>query len=187
MANKIKEHSQLSNLGKMVILYELDMNPIGTNIVLRFCNSVHHKKPVRFNGTQYFPIAVEATGFEYDGRSAFPNPEITIANVDGYLNQYMNKFEDFIGAGFTRIRTFDKFLDTGEDPNPAARFPDDKFTVEQKQNHNKVFIKYRLAASIDQEGRKVPGRLALKNSCTWRYRIWDANAVNPDGFTTGSI
>lgn len=128
-----------------------------------------------FDGDEYAPVAFEATGFEINGQGSLPNPKIRIDNVNKVLLAAAITMRDCIGATFTRIRTFRKHLDDGSDPDPSLIFPLEVYQVHRKTAHNKFFIEWELAASVDQEGAKIPKRQALKTACTHIYRKWDAD------------
>jgi lambda family phage minor tail protein L len=129
---------------------------------------------VYFNGNAYIPVAFDATGFEWAAGGTLPTPKIMVQNTNKVLQGALQEFGDLVGAKFTRIRTFRKFLDDGDEPDSYAIFPRDVFRINRKSNHNKVFIEFELSVPFDQEGAKIPARQCLKNTCTHRYRRWDA-------------
>jgi lambda family phage minor tail protein L len=79
-----------------------------------------------------------------------------------------------LGCTLYRVRTYARFLDNGSEPDPTAFFGPDIFRVERKAVDNPVIIEFELSASIDQEGKKLPGRQVIRDTCLWRYRIWNA-------------
>lgn len=127
-----------------------------------------------FGGHEYIAVAIDVTGFEWNGQGTLPTPTIQIANVNRILMASVISLRDLIGAKFTRIRTFRKHLDDGTDPDDTMIFPKEIYTINQKTAQNKVYIEFQLASAIDQEGVKIPGRQCLRNTCTHRYRAWDA-------------
>ena len=88
-----------------------------------------------WNGEDYWPVPIEATGFETSSRGALPTPSIAIASQSdesvtllSLLKHSILKFGDIIGAKVTRRRTFAKYLDwvnfdfdTIINSNPTAR------------------------------------------------------------------
>jgi len=128
-----------------------------------------------YNGNSYIPIAFEAEGFEWNGQGSLPQPRIKVSNVNKILLSAVIGVNDLLGATFTRIRTFRKFLDDGVSPDPSAIYPKEIYTITRKAVHNKIYIEFELGASIDQEGVMIPARLCLRNLCTHRYRVWDAD------------
>ena len=111
-------------------------------------------------------------GFEISSAGTLPNPILRVLNTPS-LQSSVIALDDLIGATFTRIRTFKTFLDAGDSPDPTAYFPHDVYKVDRMVANNKLFIEWELAASIDQEGRKIPARQIIRDFCTHRYRVWN--------------
>lgn len=174
----IQSEVQKLSPDKIVILYQLDTTQIGGNDIFCFTKASRPGGPsIFFDGVEYLPIDINATGFGYDGGGAFPTPKLQVSNVAGVLTSLMLTLGDFIGATLTRVRTFEQYLDDGATPDPDQIFPPDIFTVEQKTAHNKVFVEWRLSSIIEQTDRQLPGRLILRDYCPFNYRQWDAVAA----------
>jgi lambda family phage minor tail protein L len=157
--------------GDVVHLFELDATAIGGD-VYRFTMNTKGAQVVSYGGHIYTPIDIEAEGFEWNGRGTLPTPRIRIANAHLVMSAAVIAFDDLLGATLTRLRTFRRFLDGEPDADPDAHYEPDIFRVERKVSHNKIFIEWELSAAIDQEGRFLPGRQALRDSCTHRYRVF---------------
>lgn len=128
----------------------------------------------KFNGISYIPTAFEATGFEKSGQGALPTPKISISNVNKLIFSAVISLRDLTGATFTRIRTMRKFLDDGSAPDPTATMPYDVFKINRKSRMNKLEIEFELCSPFDQEGIQLPRRQFIKNSCSHRYRVFNA-------------
>lgn len=135
---------------------------------------------VRFDGNSYIPIEVEVSGFEWNGQGSQATPKFLVSNKHKILVASVLALNNLRGAKFTRIRTFRKHLDDGEDPNPAMFFPKEVLRINRKAAQNKIFMEFELANPLDQEGAKIPGAQCLKNTCTHRYRIYDADSGSFD-------
>lgn len=133
-----------------------------------------------FDGHDYIPIAVNVTGFEWNGQGTLPTPTLQISNVNRVLASSVNSLKSLVGAKFTRIRTFRKHLDDGSDPDPTLIFPKEIYRINRKTAQNKVYLEFQLASALDQEGVKIPGRVCLRNTCTHRYRMWDPDTLTFD-------
>lgn len=136
--------------------------------LLRALNKVKH------NGIAYTPIPIALEGIEYNGQGSLPTPSLSISNGSRVLMAGIVTLNDLTGAKFTRIRTMRKFLDDGADPDPAATLPYDVYTINRKVKQNKYVVEFELASKFDQEGVKLPRRQMIKNTCTQRYRVFDA-------------
>lgn len=168
---------QKLSTGNLVTLYQVDTTMIGGSDIFYFTKASRPGGPsIFFDGIEYVPIDINASGFGYDGGGSFPSPRLQVSNVAGALTSIIITLRDLIGAKFTRIRTFEQYLDDGATPDPTQMFPVDIFTVEQKTVHNKVFIEWRLSSVVEQTDRELPGRLILRDYCPFNYRQWNAVA-----------
>lgn len=160
--------------GEMVHLYQLDATSLGGSIY-NFTSGPTDTGLVTFGGVQYFPVDLEASGFDWNGKGALPQPKIKISNAAHFLAAATITLKDLVGANLTRIRTYRQFLDDGASPDPTAVHPIDVYRVNRKSDYNKVFIEWELASVLDQEGRMLPGRQIIKHNCTHIYRFWDGS------------
>jgi lambda family phage minor tail protein L len=176
----LTEEGQKLAVDALVTLFQLDATALGDEAVRYFTSSAWSTDAIMFDGNTYTPIDVEATGFEWSGQGAPPQPKLRIANTNPVISALVRDFDDLVGAEVTRIRTFWQFLDAGDTPDPTMTFPLDLFRIERKVAHNKVFVEFELAAQYDQEGQFLPGRPILKHTCTHIYRRWDPDAEEFD-------
>ena len=174
---KIASEVQKLNPSAVVELYELDTTNHVDGGVFRFHPGTSVVGgPVVWAGNTYIPFPIEVSGFEWKGSGTLPRPTIRVANVDGLMGEAVRQMEDLIGAKFSRLRTFVKYLDAvnfpGGNPlaDPTAEFSRDVFFVNRKTNENSVVIDFELATMLDVHGLKVPRRVMAPNVCTWRYR-----------------
>lgn len=166
--------------GEAVIsLYEVDLNPIRVNSILRFCSHANAagNANVVFLGNTYQTLDVEAAGFEWTSQGPIPQPTLKLSNVTNIISSLLRDYRDLIGARVTRIRTFARYLADGADATLASQsYTTDIYSIERKTAHNKQYVEWRLSAAMDQEGRMLPNRLILRDSCQWRYRRWNGTA-----------
>lgn len=185
MSDKIKAKTQKLDQDPMVHLYELDLTPLGDDI-LRFCSSIKddgtplETDVVKFGGFDYEPRAVIVTGFKVTGEGPVPQPVLRISNLDNQVGQAIAAHGDLVGIPFKRMRTYREHLDGEADPDATATFPADYYLIEQKSVQNSMFVEWVLTSVIDQEGKMLPGRQVLRDVCTWRYRRWDADLADFD-------
>jgi lambda family phage minor tail protein L len=161
----------------VVSLYDLDTRPAG-GPVLHFCSIADFDTPIRRGGVTYQPIPMEATGFEWRGAGALPQPVLVVSNVFGAMNLLFAEFGELLGCGLTRIRTLERWLDDGSSPDPEAEIGRDIFVIAQKQSHTAVAVAFKLAWRIDQEGTLLPRRVVLRDVCTHVYRRWTGTAFD---------
>ena len=158
--------------GTDIELYDLDLTALGGPIFY-FTRMVHPTDPViTWRGHPYVPIPVSITGFEKSAKGALPQPKLQVSNLDiTVLMGVVKEYQDLLGATVTRWRTYSQYLDGQPMADPDAHFHPDIFQVEQKTNQDESTIEWLLSASIDQQGKLLPGRQILRDVCTHRYRL----------------
>lgn len=180
----------------LITLFELDLSEIIFNSAI-LSNSEKifrfHSEPKLINndifwqGNRYIAAPIQAKGFEITTKGSTPTPKLTIISHDSTidtfttLRQKIRSLGDIVGAKVTRIRTFAKYLDYTNFPNPATRppgfspdpyseYPRDIYYIERKSQENKNLIEYELSSIFDIQGIKLPGRLVASTRCLWTYR-----------------
>jgi lambda family phage minor tail protein L len=160
----------------IVELFTLDTTSVGGPI-LRFVQGKEtNGQELRHNGQVYVAIDIEFSGLETTGVGALPTPKVKISNSDSVIQAIVNTYGDILGCPLYRIRTFARFLDNGSEPDPLAFYGPDQFRVERRSDDVPTFIEWELSTSIDQEGKMLPGRQVIRDTCLWRYRAWDASS-----------
>lgn len=160
--------------GRRVELFDLDLAIFQAGLKYHFCSAFNENVAIQWKGNTYTPIPVIAEGFEVSGKGSLPTPTLRLSNVSLLPSTIINQFGDPVGAKITRWVTFANYLDNGATPDPNQHFLPEIYFVERKTAHNKVFVEFELSASMDQEGRQLPGRQVLRDACTFRYRSYNA-------------
>lgn len=177
----IKHDWQQADVGELVTMYVLDATDIG-GAVYRFTPTVSVSGTVRsavvFQGQTYFPLDIEASGFEWKGEGQLPRPKIKVNSREETLRDAINTYDDLIGCVIYRKRTFSKYLDGQPLADANAEFPIDIYTVERKTSQNQNFVEFELAAYMDHQGKKIPGRICIRDTCTHRYRYWNGSSFD---------
>jgi len=172
-----------AELGSEVELFEIDVSSLGGG-TLRFSNfSRDGSSGVEWGSNTYslFPIKLE--GIQWDGQSSFPSPTLSLGNLNALATAMLNTYNDFIGLKLTRIRTFERFLDDGAEPDTSQKFPDEVFYFEQLKHQDKDSVQFVLSSILDQRGVKLPKRIVTKEVCLRRYRRYNSTS---DDFDTDS-
>lgn len=169
--------------GDLVVLFRLDATSAGGQVYY-FAQGAYDTEGVTFGGVYYTPVDVEFSDFETNGNGALPTPKMRIANANGVIQGMVNAYGDLMGCPISRVRTFRRFLDGEPEADPSAYYGPDHFRIERKVSENPVFIEWELSASIDQEGKMLPGRQVIRDTCLWRYRHYDPDdpTAAADGF-----
>ena len=214
---------ELGNLtpSAMVVLFEIDLSKIlesksipnltadaeavgfkgNVDNVLRFHNNIKvFNSKIIWNGNDYYPVPIQAQGFENSSRGTLPTPTLSISSQSeenvtliSLLKHEILKIGDIIGAKVTRRRTFAKYLDwanfqfqteisgrpfspqiqelpDGYEPDPNAELPKDVYFIERKTGENKTSIQYQLSSILDLEGTMLPRRTVISDRCSFAYR-----------------
>jgi len=165
----IAADKQKLNPGRRIELFDFDATALGGSF-FRFVSGFQEPQPLNWKGNAYSPIPIDAEGFERSGRGSLPTPVLRISNVLLLPSAVINAIGDPLGAKVTRWVTFETYLDDGATPDPDEHFIPDVFVVERKKSQNKIFVEFELSAAMDQEGRLLPARQILRDTCTHEYR-----------------
>jgi lambda family phage minor tail protein L len=162
----------------IIELFEVNANKYGLG-VYRFHPGKVLNGDLIYDNKVYKSIPLEMDEVETRGDGTLPRPKLRIANVDGFVSDIINGRDDFVGLHFTRKRIFLKYLDAANfrndknpfgDPDIHARFPDDKFVINQKLNEDKNVVEFELVSVLEMDTVKLPSRQIISNYCNWVYR-----------------
>lgn len=171
MSNVITSESLLLNPDSIIEMFEVDT---GKQLIL-LCN----EGTVSLGNKTYLAFPIASTGFEYDGKGSMPRPRISIASDPSVISLIDNP-SGFVGAKFTRIRTFRKFLNDGTSPDANAIFPKDEYIIDKKVAHTSSHLEFELCAVIDQEGKRIPARQIIRDTCPFVYRRYNSTTGDFD-------
>lgn len=172
MSDLIATDTQRLEQDAVVELFTLDVRRFGEG-VLRFCSGPVDGANPRFNGYEYSVVPIAAEGFKWDGQGTMPSPTLQLSTMNQSLSSLIRQADDLVGCPVTRTRTFRRYLDDGDTPDPEAIFPVDSYLVERKSRHNAVMVELELSVSFDQRGKMIPGRQVIRDTCTHTYRKWN--------------
>jgi lambda family phage minor tail protein L len=175
--------------GERIALYRLDATSIGGGV--RFFTQATDESGIgiSFGGQTYIASDIIVEQFETNAGGVLPTPTMRIANTDLMIQALVNEFGDLAGCELRRVRTFKRFLDGQPDADPLKFIGPDVFRIERKTDENPVFIEWELSAAIDQEGKLLPGRQFIRDTCTRRYRIYDPTSPRAasDGYVYSNV
>ena len=173
-----KDNADLQGLqgDAIVDLWTLDLQPLDptlspANRFVRFCNwVVADGQPVVSGSHVYTAIPYQAGGFNLKTEGVPPSPSITLGNVGLEWTGLVNKWDDLIGAKLIRRRILARYLDGGSNPDANAHWPDEEWTIQQKESESKLTVTFKLSTAFDLDGVTLPRRKALRYTCPWVYR-----------------
>lgn len=162
----------------LIILFELDLTPIGEADLFRFHAGVNEKMaPVVWRGEEYLPMPIKASGYETNSQGTLPRPKVQIANADGIMSALVLSYDDLIGCRLTRRRTYARYLDAvnfvegNPQADPEVEFPPDTFYVNRLLSDvPEELTEFELAPLTEVQGIKAPRRQVIGDTCSFRYR-----------------
>jgi lambda family phage minor tail protein L len=145
---------------------------------------------IKWQDNYYFPFPVNVEGFEISSAGTLPTPTFSISNLSPdysnnsfyrYIRMQIQSLGDIVGAKFTRIKTFLKYLDGSnfsQGYNPfnnntgiyEVELPRDIFYIDRKTAENKNIIQYQLNSILDVENATLPARTIFSTKCPFQYR-----------------
>jgi len=172
MADAISAIAQESAPGALVTLFELDLTPLGGEVLYFSTSSRPDGSAPMRDGQAYTPVPIQATGFERSGQTSPARPKLSIPNVRSDATALILAYNGLLGAKLRRIRMFERSLDDGDSPDPDQCFPIEEYIVSRKSAHNRIFIEWELRAAIDLDNVIIPKR-QLVRTCQWVYRVFN--------------
>lgn len=163
----IESHIIQPDVGNVIELYDIDVFDKDGNISrsYHFTTSQFWDKEsgvysgVSWRGNTYTVIPAEVDGFRYNMEGAASQPTFTVSNVLSTLMDGINKYDQLIGASFTRWRTFSNFI--GIDNEPYLSKAD--YIINQMSALSAKEVSFILSTAIDREDSRIPFRQVLRD------------------------
>jgi lambda family phage minor tail protein L len=194
-----------------IILYEIDLSQISQNRIefdnptdqptekgifrvyndYNIYNTLNHPDgTIKWKNNLYYPFPIFAEGFEFTSVGTLPTPKVIVSTASPdksynsfykYIRMQIESLGDILGAKFTRIRTFLKYLDPTNfkdninpfNSNPTlyeVELPRDIYYIDRKTSETKNSIEYELNTILDLENITLPGRTIYSKKCPFQYR-----------------
>lgn len=158
-------------------LFVLDATALG-GAVDRFYNGANAlSQALVWQGATYYPMPIEAEGFEVRADGPAPRPVIRVSNVGGLVGALARAYRNLQGATLVRKRTRAKYLDAvnfagGVNPSadPTAQIADDVWLFDRVARRNKQLIEWELVSPVDLQDVLVPRRQLRISVCGSVYR-----------------
>jgi lambda family phage minor tail protein L len=141
-----------------------------------------NRNPIVFQGQEYQPWPLEATGFEFSGQGTIPQPQLAVSNIGGIISATALQLNDLVGAKVTRLRTWAPYLDDQPTADPQMQLTPDIYYVNRKVSETGISVTFELTTAFDTTGLQLPSRQILQNSCTWIYKSAQCTWVPKPGF-----
>lgn len=174
----IARSQQKLEVGAFIQLFTLDVTPLGGGVLYWTPSRPESGAPIIWRGQNYTSVDVMAEGFEKSSSGTLPRPTLSVSNADNVVGALLSLHNDVLGCIVTRTRTLYEYLDDQPGADPDAHWPLDIYRVERKVTQNKRQVVLELAAATDNAGANLPGRVALRDVCTLRYRRWNGSGFD---------
>ncbi|GAA5787306.1 phage minor tail protein L [Chitiniphilus shinanonensis] len=169
----LKTLIQTLDPGARIELFELDMTPIGGELVRFHAGTNALDQALVWQGEQYAPYPVQADGFAASGSGALPRPKLRVANALGLMSALAATYDDLLGCRLVRRVTLARYLDAVNFPagnpeaDPSQEFPPESWIVDRKSVETDDVVEFELASPLDVAGQKLPARQIVRNCCAW--------------------
>ncbi|QLY46411.1 phage minor tail protein L [Escherichia coli] len=164
-----------AGVSAVIDLFELDLTPLGGEVIRFHSGANGYYGPVIWKGLAYNSYPIEATGFEMKNEGVYSRPQMAVANIGGLITGMNNDFNDLRGMKVTRRQVEVKYLDAVNFPNgnpdadpsiEAVSF----YVIEAMSEETADQVQYELSTPIDADKAVIPGRTILADVCQWQYR-----------------
>lgn len=142
----------------IVCLYELDLNPIGIDRIIRFVDSTLGDRVI-FRGDSYTPWPMKLSKIQVNTEGPLPEPTIELANYEQVISEMLDLY-DPAGAIFRRRRIYVQNLDNGTDPDPSQEFEPDEYKLDSYIKQSGVCGLRLISAMADLNLDWPPTRVA---------------------------
>lgn len=154
----------------LIELFEIDLTSVGVGI-LGITNSYNEDgSPLLYNGRQYFSMPVKIDDIEYKGDGSIAITTLTLSTMNAVTASMIINNDNLVGCTVTRIKTFEKFLDNGSEPDPASRFQNEIYKINRRKTLNQYTAQFELTNIGDVENKFLPRNQVIKTYCPYIYR-----------------
>lgn len=139
-----------STLPAFIELFVIDLTRIGGEV-----HRLTAGQAVMFGGKEYSTYPIKMTGVNRSSDGTPTRPQLEIDNLTRLLLAEVITLGDLVGAQVTRIRTFEKYLDDGESPDPSSSLVE-TYYINQKTNHTPSSITFELVDALELTDGQLP-------------------------------
>ena len=153
----IEQNSQKLDFGARIELLEIDGSAVGSTTYRITPNARADGAPISFQGMPFVGVNMVTEGWIHDGTGGLPRPTITVADIQGTLMLEVMKHDGLVGVQVKRWITEEAYLDGGSVADGSCYGPE-IWSIAKVLEADGTYIKFELAAFIDQRNLKFPGR-----------------------------
>ena len=145
-----------AGVGAVIDLFELDLTPLGGEVVRFHSGANGYYGNVIWKGIAYNSYPIEVSGFEMKNEGVYARPQMAVANIGGLITGMNNDFNDLRGMKVTRHQVEVKYLDAVNFPNgnPDADPSIEAvsvYVVEAMSEETAEQVQYELSTPVDAD------------------------------------
>ena len=145
-----------AGVGAVIDLIELDLTPLGGEVVRFHSGANGYYGNVIWKGIAYNSYPIEVSGFEMKNEGVYARPQMAVANIGGLITGMNNDFNDLRGMKVTRHQVEVKYLDAVNFPNgnPDADPSIEAvsvYVVEAMSEETAEQVQYELSTPVDAD------------------------------------
>ncbi|MCW9731897.1 phage minor tail protein L [Avibacterium sp. 20-15] len=173
----------------MIELFEVDLRNLkdkdGMNGELfRFYAGTNEMmQPIIWQGHTYEAFGVKASGFSMSGQGPSNRPELTLANINGFITGLVQRFDQCLGGIVRRRQVYMQYLDAVNfaDGNKQADPSQEVlsyFVIEQLSTLKRDVAVFTLALPTETDNALISAR-TITVQCGWLYRSAECGYTGP--------
>lgn len=157
----IREQVNERYVGEFIELYDIDLNPIGVNQIIRL--TPHSETNILWRGNTYVPFPIMASGSDRATNQAPGRVTLSASTASTVLTAVMLQYGDLVGAKVRRWRTLSLYLDGKPTADPNQHFPIEEYIIINRDSLSQEGISWTLANTLDKPGLVIPRRQCLRD------------------------
>lgn len=173
----------------MIELFEVDLRNLkdkdGMNGELfRFYAGTNEMmQPIVWQGHTYEAFGVKASGFSLSGQGPSNRPELTLANINGFITGLVQRVDQCLGGIVRRRQVYMQYLDAvnfaeGNRQADPSQEVLSYFVIEQLSTLKRDVAVFTLALPTETDNALISAR-TITVQCGWLYRSAECGYTGP--------
>ncbi|MGY4677817.1 phage minor tail protein L [Pasteurella sp. P03HT] len=173
----------------MIDLFEVDLrglkdrNGMNGELYRFYAGTNEMLNPIVWQGNTYQPFGASATGFSISGQGPSNRPQLTLANLNGFVTGIVNRFDQCLGGIVRRWQVYAQYLDAvnfkdGNDKADSTQGVLTFYVIEQLATLNRDIAVFTLAIPTETDNALISSR-TIGIQCGWLYRSAECGYTGP--------
>lgn len=177
----LQQHRLKEHLGGVVSLLTIDATNIKGNAthIRRFVNSYGEDGlGVAYQGNQFVPCPYQLRTVKRNAKSSKSGSKISIGDLKNYdISRFIDEVGGLEGARVYETRVYERYLDNGAEPNPAAyikRLDHEINYVEESEERGEMIIHTIDPLSKDVQIPRIQFSAGIPNDTQYHRNVFPA-------------